>query len=53
MAYLEKDNYIAYCKSFVDNKWYEYFDSKISEKCPREAKNKGTPYLLFYSLKDN
>ena len=45
-------HFIAFCKSPVDNKWYCYNDSDVSE-CfdPRNHKkleNESIPYVLFY-----
>ena len=52
MTYLENNQYIAFCKSFVDNKWYKYNYSKVTPSSFKEAKLKGYPQLLFYSLKE-
>ena len=52
MTFLENDQFIAFCKSFVVNKWYKYEDSKVTPSSFIEAKSKGYPYLLFYSLKE-
>ena len=50
MTYLEKDNCIAFCKSFVNKKWYKYFDSKIVPSSFKEININCTPHLLIYSL---
>ena len=42
-------HFIAFCKSFVDNKWYKYNDSIVSPSSFQEARNTGVPYILFYS----
>ena len=47
-----KDNFIVFCKSFVDDNWYKYFDSIVSKSYFRKARNEGIPYLLIYSLKN-
>ena len=52
MTFYENDQFIAFCKSFVDNKWYKYEDSNVTPSSFIEAKSKGYPYLLFYSLKE-
>ena len=52
LTFLENEQIIAFCKSFVDNKWYKYNDSKVTQISFKEAKSKGYPYLLFYSLKE-
>jgi len=49
---LENERFIAFCKSFVDNKWYKYNGSNITQSSFKEAKFKGYPHLLFYSLKE-
>ena len=42
-------HFIAFCKSFVDGKWYKYNDAIVSPSSFNEAKNTGVPYILFYS----
>ena len=42
-------HFIAFCKSFVDEKWYKYNDSIVSPSSFNEAKNTGVPYVFFYS----
>ena len=42
-------HFIAFCKSFVDNKWYKYNDSIVTPSSFQEARNTGVPYILFYS----
>ena len=41
-------HFIAFCKSFVDGKWYKCNDSIVSPSSFNEAKNSGVPYILFY-----
>ena len=53
MTDLENDNFIAFCKSFVDKKWYKYFDSKIVPSSFKEISINGIPNLLIYSLIEN
>ena len=53
ITYLENDNFITFCKSFVDKNWYKYFDSKVVPSSFKETNSNGTPYLLFYSLIEN
>ena len=42
-------HFIAFCKSFVDDKWYKYNDSMVTPSSFQEARNTGVPYILFYS----
>ena len=42
-------NYIAFCKSFVDEQWYKYINEEVISSSFEEANNTGTPYYLFYS----
>ena len=42
-------HFIAFCKSFVDKKWYKYNDSIVSPSSFNELKNTGVHYILFYS----
>ena len=42
-------HFIAFCKSFVDGKWYKCNDSIVSPSSFHEARNTGVPYILFYS----
>ena len=46
-------HYIAFFKSFYDNKWYKYNNSSVNESMFKEIKDTGFPYLLFYSLAKN
>ena len=42
-------HFIAFCKSYFDNKWYKYNDSTVTESSFEAARNTGVPYILFYS----
>jgi len=42
-----KENYIAFCKHFMDGKWRCYNDSIVTE-CNNDYLQKGIPYILFY-----
>ena len=53
ITYLENDNFITFCKSFVDKNWYKYCESKVFPCSFNETNIVGTPYLLFYSLIEN
>ena len=55
IMYLGDDNFISFCKSFIDKKWYKYkyIDLEVIPCSFREINNNGTPYLLFYSLCQN
>lgn len=44
-------HYIAYAKNCVDNKWYEFNDSFVTEVSETTVAN-AEAYVLFYSLKD-
>ena len=46
-------HFIAFCKSFVDGKWYKYNDAIVSASSFNEVKNTGVPYILFYSALKN
>ena len=45
-------NYIAYCRSPIDNKWYCYNDSQVQMKNSFQEiiMAHGIPYILFYQL---
>ena len=43
-------NFIAFCKSFIDNNWYKYNNSTVSSSNFFEAKTTGVPCILFYSV---
>jgi len=48
-------HFFAFCKSNVDNKWYLYNDSIVSEcnsDFNNQIKNTGLPYVLFYQRAD-
>ena len=42
-------HFIAFCKSFVDQKWYKYNDAMVNNSSFQEASTTGVPYILFYS----
>ena len=42
-------HFIAFCQSFVDQKWYKYNDAIVSNSSFEEARSTGVPYILFYS----
>lgn len=44
-------HYTAYVKNFIDNKWYYFDDSRVSETVP-ERSVAGSAYLLFYMRRD-
>jgi ubiquitin C-terminal hydrolase len=46
-------HFIAFCKSFMDNKWYKYNDSLVDRSSFQEASTTGVPYILFYSVIKN
>ena len=45
------ENYIASCKSYIDNKWYRYNDSEVQlvSNIKKEILEFETPLVLFYS----
>ena len=45
----ENGHFIAFCKSFVDRKWYKYNDALVTSSSFNDAKNTGVPYILFYA----
>ena len=44
-------HFIAFCKSFVNHKWYKYNDAIVTDSSFNEARSTGVPYILFYSKK--
>ena len=46
----EEENYIAYCQSPVDNKWYRYIDDKVYNVINFEQQilKNSKPYIIFY-----
>ena len=50
MAYL--DNYIAYAKNFLDNKWYEFDDSYVRE-IKEDSLITENAYVLFYQKRNS
>ena len=47
------EQFILFYKSLVENKWYKYDDSLVTESSFKKIKESGVPYLLFYSLIEN
>ena len=53
---LKEDKYICFCKSFIDNKWYEYDDTNVKESNINNVinynndNNQFIPCLLYYKL---
>ena len=49
------ENFVASCKSPIDNKWYRYNDTIVSPitNVQKEIYDFGVPYILFYQLKQN
>ena len=47
--------YIAYCKSYWDNKWFKFDDAKVEpvKDFISEVIDFAMPYLLFYQKKNN
>ena len=45
-----KTQFIAFCKSPINNKWYKYNNAIVNpvEDVQKEIINFGTPYMLFY-----
>ena len=43
--------FIAFCKSFVNQKWYKYNDTHVDISSFKEASTTGIPIILFYSSK--
>ena len=44
------NNFIAYCKSPMDKKWYLYNDAIVTQyiNVENEIKSNGIPYFLYY-----
>jgi ubiquitin C-terminal hydrolase len=42
-------HFIAFCKSYKDNKWYKYNDATVTQSDFNEVQITGVPYILFYS----
>ena len=53
ISIIDDSHYIAFCKSFNNNKWYKDRESLDNESMFNEIKKAGFPYLLFYSLITN
>ena len=45
----DSGHFIAFCKSFVDKRWYKYNDAIVTPCSFQDTKNTGVPYILFYS----
>ena len=48
----ESGHFIAFCRSFVDKKWYRYNDAIVTPSSFQDARDVGVPYILFYSAED-
>ena len=46
---LVNNNYIAFCKSFMNGEWYKYNNEEVIGSTFDEARNTGTPIYLFYT----
>ena len=44
-------HYTAYCKNFIENRWYEFNDSKVTS-IKGEMVINGNAYILFYRKRD-
>ena len=44
-------HYTAYCQNFLNKKWYEFNDSRVSE-IGRNDIVSGDSYVLFFTRKD-
>ena len=42
-------NFIAFCKNFIDHKWYKYNNENIENSSFNEANSTGIPHILIYS----
>ena len=49
------EHFIAYCKSQIDGGWYLYNDELVFEvkDFPKEFRDNGLPYILFYQKINN
>ena len=49
------DNFIASCKSPIDNKWYRYNNEIVIPiyNIQKDVINYGIPYILFYQEDQN
>ena len=50
VTYIQKNQFIAFCKRKKDRKWYRCDGPNEQESSFEEVKNEGIHYLLFYSL---
>ena len=41
-------HFIAYCRHRINDKWYKYNDSFVTECTKPQEYNEGMPYILFY-----
>ncbi len=41
-------HFIAYCRHRINQKWYKYNDSQVTECTQPNEYNNGMPYILFY-----
>ena len=48
----DSGHFIAFCKSFVDQKWYRYNDAMVTPSSFVDARDVGVPYILFYLAQD-
>jgi ubiquitin C-terminal hydrolase len=48
----ESGHFIAFCRSFVDKKWYRYNDAIVTPSSFKDARDVGVPYILFYQAED-
>jgi ubiquitin carboxyl-terminal hydrolase 4/11/15 len=44
-------HYTAYCQNFLNKKWYEFNDSRVSEISRNDVVSESS-YVLFYRRKD-
>ena len=44
-------HYTAYCLNFLDHKWYEFNDSRVSKMSSKEVVSVYS-YVLFYRRRD-
>ena len=49
----ENNNFISFCKSFIDKKWYRYNDTEVNNSSFQEASSTGAPIILLYSSVGN
>ena len=44
-------HYTAFCKNFIDRKWYEFNDSRVREISPKDVVTEDA-YVLFFRRRD-